>query len=140
MKYMPLEDITHIITHCSATPEGRDIDVTDIRCWHVNDNGWSDVGYHFVITLDGTVQQGRPIDKTGAHCRGMNSCSVGICLVGGTDYNGNPKVTYTLAQWDAWRSLVNHLKMILPRGVKNVGHYEIDPRKTCPNFRPSDFL
>ncbi len=44
--------INKIIIHCSATPEGRNFTVDEIRDWHVNGNGWSDIGYHYVIYLD----------------------------------------------------------------------------------------
>ena len=64
--------INKIIVHCTATPEGRDVTINEVRDWHVNDNGWRDVGYHFLIRLDGTVEEGRPIEQTGAHCYGNN--------------------------------------------------------------------
>ena len=53
--------INNIILHCSATQEGLDIGVDTIRRWHVTGNGWKDVGYHFIIKLDGTVEDGRPL-------------------------------------------------------------------------------
>lgn len=56
-----MRKIDEIIVHCSATPEGRDVSMADIRRWHVEERGWSDVGYHFVVTLDGTVHIGRPL-------------------------------------------------------------------------------
>ena len=56
-----MREITKIIVHCTATPEGREVDVEEIKRWHVDERGWSDVGYHFHIKLDGTLQEGRPI-------------------------------------------------------------------------------
>ena len=70
--------IEEIILHCSATPEGRDVGVEEIRRWHVKGNGWRDVGYHFVVRLDGSVETGRPLRVAGAHCRGHNARSVGV--------------------------------------------------------------
>ena len=66
-----MRPIDTIIVHCSATPEGRDVSVSEIRKWH-KARGWSDIGYHFVITLDGTMNVGRPIEKIGAHAKGYN--------------------------------------------------------------------
>ena len=61
--------INKIIIHCTATPEGRQIDIDDVRRWHIEERGWSDVGYHFLILLDGTIQIGRPLERSGAHTR-----------------------------------------------------------------------
>ena len=56
-----MRNINRIILHCSATPEGRYTSANEIRKWHVNGNGWSDIGYHYVIRIDGTIEKGRPI-------------------------------------------------------------------------------
>ena len=69
-----------IIVHCSATKEYKDYDVEDIRKWH-KERGFKDIGYHFVITRDGIIQRGRPMSQFGAHCRGHNKNSIGICLI-----------------------------------------------------------
>ena len=71
-----MRHIDEIILHCSATPEGRDVSLDDIRRWHVDERGWSDVGYHFVITLDGVVHAGRPMDIAGAHVKACPSFNV----------------------------------------------------------------
>ena len=63
--------------HCSATPEGRDVKTSEIRAWHTRDNGWSDIGCHFVVELDGAIGVGRPQSRSGAHCSGRNSNSIG---------------------------------------------------------------
>ena len=88
-----MDNIEKIIIHCSATPENREVDTETIRGWHMNENGWSDIGYHFVIELDGTIKEGRPIDRQGAHTKGHNKNSIGICYVGGLDDHLNPKDT-----------------------------------------------
>ena len=64
--------VKEIIIHCSATREGQDVPVETIRDWHVNSRGWSDIGYHFYIELDGTIKKGRDIDRVGAHCKSHN--------------------------------------------------------------------
>ena len=79
-----MRKINKIILHCSATPEGREHNVEDIRRWHLR-RGFSDIGYHYLIHLDGTIEVGRPIEKRGAHCSGQNRNSIGICYVGGMD-------------------------------------------------------
>ena len=63
-----MRDINKIILHCSATKEGQEFDVNDIRDWH-KQRGFTDVGYHYVIKLDGTIQEGRNIRTIGAHCK-----------------------------------------------------------------------
>jgi len=75
-----MRKIDKIIVHCTATPEGRHTTVEDVRRWHL-DRGWSDIGYHFLIYLDGSLHEGRPIKKTGAHCKGHNEGSIGIAYL-----------------------------------------------------------
>jgi N-acetylmuramoyl-L-alanine amidase len=78
-----MRKVNKIIIHCTATPEGRDVSIDEVRRWHVKERGWRDVGYHFLIRLDGTVEEGRPIEMTGAHTRGHNWDSIGIAYAGG---------------------------------------------------------
>ena len=66
-----MRKISKIIVHCSATQEGKDISVDTIRKWHLK-RGWRDIGYHFVISLDGEIEEGRPIEQSGAHTKGHN--------------------------------------------------------------------
>jgi N-acetylmuramoyl-L-alanine amidase len=80
-----MRDLKRIILHCTATPEGKHFDVDTIRRWHVKDRGWKDIGYHYVIYLDGSVHEGRPVDQVGAHTSGHNKDSIGIVYVGGCD-------------------------------------------------------
>ena len=77
-----MRKITEIIIHCSATTEGMDFTVEDIDRWH-RQRGFSGVGYHFVIYLNGSIHAGRPKNKIGAHCKGHNTISIGICYIGG---------------------------------------------------------
>ncbi len=77
--------------HCTATKAGRHFDVNDVRRWHLQ-RGFRDIGYHFLVLLDGTIQQGRPLAEAGAHCTGHNANSIGVCYVGGLEEipNGVP--------------------------------------------------
>ena len=127
-----MRKITEIILHCSATAEGLDFSVRDIRAWH-KAQGWADVGYHYVVRLDGTVQEGRPIDQAGAHCKGHNAASIGICYIGGLAADGRtPKDTRTTAQRAALRALVTRLRRQFPAATVH-GHNEF-AAKACPCF------
>ena len=79
-----MRSIDQIICHCSATREGQHVTVQQIRQWHLQ-RKFADIGYHYVVYLDGTVHKGRPLEKAGAHCKGHNAHSIGICYVGGLD-------------------------------------------------------
>lgn len=127
--------ITEIIIHCTATKEGEDYTVDDIRRWH-KERGFDDCGYHFVVRLDGTVEQGRPISIAGAHCKGHNANSIGIAYVGGLDKDGRPKDTRTAAQRDALLCLVWRVKQAYP-DAKVYGHNAF-ANKACPCFDVSE--
>lgn len=132
--WIAMRPITEIILHCSATVEGRDFSAEDIRRWHVDGRGWSDIGYHFVIRLDGTIELGRPITMAGAHCLGHNLYSIGVCYVGGLDHNLNPKDTRTPEQKAALDELLRVLHRMFPAATVH-GHSEF-ARKACPCFSP----
>jgi hypothetical protein len=106
-----MRDLKMIVVHCSATREGVDYDVESIRKWHIA-RGFRDIGYHFVIGLDGRVHKGRPIEQSGAHAKGYNSESIAICYVGGLDTNNKAKDTRTIAQIHALRNIVDVLQII----------------------------
>ena len=123
--------IDKIILHCSATREGQDIDIETIREWHIKDRGWRDVGYHYVVKLDGTVQAGRPVGKPGAHCKGENH-NIGVCYIGGVDTDMQPKDTRTDEQKDALLGLFKEIKVKYP-DIKVYGHRDF-AKKACPSF------
>lgn len=123
--------IDEIIVHCTATPQGMAVSVDDIDRWH-RQRGFASIGYHFVVYLDGTVHTGRPIDQIGAHCKGHNAYSIGICYVGGLDAYGHPKDTRTPAQKKALLLLVVALKTQYPN-AKVYGHRQF-ANKACPCF------
>ena len=87
-----MRNIDSIIVHCSATKAGQDFTAADIDCWH-RERGFNGIGYHYVIRLDGKLEKGRDVSLAGAHCRGWNERSVGICYIGGLDENGRPADT-----------------------------------------------
>jgi N-acetylmuramoyl-L-alanine amidase len=126
-----MRNIEEIIIHCSATPEGRDVSTEEIRQWHL-DRGWSDIGYHFVVELDGTVYDGRPLEVAGAHARGHNSQSIGICYVGGVDSDMEAKDTRTNEQAIALVELITSLKERFPEAIV-IGHRDVS-EKECPSF------
>ena len=127
-----MRKIEKIIVHCTATPEGRDVTVEDIDGWH-RARGFEGIGYHYVVYRDGTVHRGRPLERTGAHCRGQNARSIGVCYVGGLAADGHtPADTRTPAQREALRGLVDELKRRF-RGATVHSHYEF-AAKACPCF------
>lgn len=131
-----MREITRIILHCSATPEGKDFTVADIDKWH-KARGWQGIGYHYVVYRDGSVHEGRNIAVAGAHTSGYNKNSIGVCYIGGVAADGKtPKDTRTAAQRRALRVLVEQLKKQFPKATVH-GHYEF-AAKACPSFKISD--
>lgn len=127
-----MRPIDEIIVHCSATEAGKDFKAADIRRWHIEGNGWKDIGYHYVIDIDGTIEVGRPIDQAGAHTTNHNKTTIGICYVGGL-WNGKPKDTRTLKQQAAMVQLIRSLKVCFPTIKKVSGHRDY-ANKACPCF------
>ena len=126
-----MRKLTRIILHCTATPDGRHVDVDTIRSWHKK-RGWSDVGYHYVIYLDVSVHAGRDVAKVGAHVAGHNADTIGVVYVGGTDAGGKAKDTMNAAQETAFVNLVKHLRdQYGPLTLH--GHNEY-AAKACPSF------
>jgi len=131
-----MRNITHIIIHCSDSVFG---DAELIDSWH-KENGWSSIGYHFVILngfpknskdyhnyYDGFIEYGRDICLKGAHAKGWNSNSIGICLIGISKFTEN--------QMDTLIYKIKNLQAKYKIPKKNViGHYEVDDSKTCPNL------
>lgn len=124
-------DVNKIIIHCSATPEGRDIDADKIDEWH-KERGWKMIGYHYVIKLNGIIELGRPLDMQGAHTKGQNKNSIGVCYIGGCDKDMEAKDTRTDAQKDSLIELLRVLKKMYPN-AKIHGHRDF-AAKACPSF------
>lgn len=128
-----------IVIHYTATPPGwsdryatHEEAVAEIRRWHVEERGWSDIGYHFVIGIDGTVAKGRPVELVGAHVRGHNARSIGIAYIGGLGDQGDPADTRTPEQTDAIRGLLQDLQGRYGT-MRVVGHKDLAPSH-CPGF------
>ncbi|WP_455994924.1 peptidoglycan recognition protein family protein [Porphyromonas endodontalis] len=132
-----MRQIKEIILHCTATQEGREVHVADVDRWH-KQQGWECIGYHYLITLDGKIEKGRPEWKSGAHCKGHNNISIGIAYVGGVDYQGKPKDTRTDAQKRALVQLLRELKGRYPKATIH-GHNEF-ATKACPSFNVQKWL
>ncbi len=134
-----MRKINEVIVHCSATPEGRHVTVGTIRDWHTKPKsqggrGWNDIGYHYVIYIDGSRHEGRPVEKVGAHVAGRNTGTVGICYVGGVAKDGvTPKDTRTPAQKRALVELLSELLETYPKITKISGHRDY-AAKACPSF------
>jgi len=127
-----MRTIDEIIIHCAATPEHKSFTSQDIKKWHLA-RGFRSIGYHYVVLLDGTVEEGRPLAQAGAHCLGKNGWSIGICYIGGVDKKGKPKDTRTPEQKEALLSLCRKLLARFPSIIKISGHNQY-ANKACPSF------
>jgi N-acetylmuramoyl-L-alanine amidase len=131
-----MRQITKIIVHCSATPEGKDFTVADITRWH-KQRKFVTIGYHYVIYRNGEVHNGRPESQIGAHCTGHNVNSIGVCYIGGVAKDGKtPKDTRTSAQKLALERLLKHLKERFPKAAIH-GHRDF-AAKACPSFNATE--
>jgi len=130
---MKQSDVSKIIVHCSATREGDDsINAEVIDRWH-KARGWKGIGYHFVILLDGKIETGRMINKCGAHTKGYNCSSIGICYIGGVEEDGKtPKDTRTPEQIASMLELLRVLRKMYP-DAKIHSHRDF-AAKACPSF------
>ena len=139
--------INEIIIHCTATPEGKDVTVDQIRAEHIRNRGFSDIGYHYVVYRNGHAIEGRDVDKIGAHCAGHNSHSIGIAYVGGVENKPGvpyskqkPKDTRTLAQKAGLLSLLVDLRKLYP-DAKIIGHRDTSPDLNGNGtVEPSEFI
>ena len=142
-----MRPINEIIIHCADTPPSWGGGMTperqrdEIRRWHVEERGWSDIGYHYVITRNGVVVPGRPLDKIGAHVKGHNKDTIGICLVGGKGGTAHDKFreNFTKEQDFALRKLIDELKDRFASINKVSGHNEY-AAKACPCFNVPEWL
>lgn len=143
IKYNPMTRIDFLAVHCSATPAGgkhEAIGAADIRRWH-REKGWRDIGYHFVIKRDGTVETGRPTDQPGAHEPRINSRSLAVCLVGGAPPIGSEaarkglgEANFTPVQYASLKTLLTTLTRKHPK-AEVLGHRDVPGvQKACPSF------
>ena len=134
-----------IVIHASATKTTMDIGAAEIRKWHTspdkNDPSkpWQDIGYHYVIRRDGTLEDGRDLNTVGSHVAGYNSRSVGICLVGGVSDTGRSENNFTKEQFQTLETLVKKLTKVWPHAIVQ-GHRDFpNVKKDCPCFDVRDW-
>lgn len=131
-----MREINKIIVHCSATREGENFEVAEIRKWHLA-RGFNDIGYHFYIDLYGEIHKGRDISKIGAHCKGHNRNSIGICYCGGVEADGKtPKDTRYDCQKESLIAVLRTLKAMYPNAV--IHSHNDFANKACPSFNATE--
>ena len=119
------KDIKYLVIHCSDTEDKHEINALDIHKMHL-DFGWDGIGYHKVILRSGEIQNGRPEYWVGAHVKGKNNASLGVCLIGQTKFT--PK------QFISLEKVLQKWKILYPK-AKIMGHRDVtNTYKTCPNF------
>jgi|TARA_R110000787_G_scaffold168199_1_gene281078 N-acetyl-anhydromuramyl-L-alanine amidase AmpD len=133
----PRNKTDYIVIHCAATKASMDIGTNEITDWHVNGNGWRDIGYHKVIRRNGVIENGRDLRDSGAHAAGYNHKSVGVCLVGGMADDNSAENNFTDQQWTALVALIKELKTEYP-DADIIGHNEIS-QKECPSFNVQEW-
>ena len=128
-----MDRIEYITIHCSATPEGREVSNEEIKQWHLL-RGFNDIGYHYVVHLDGKVEQGRHIHVQGAGVRGYNKNNMHICYIGGCDADLEPKDTRTDEQKESLGVMLQTVRNSFPL-AKILGHNNFPGvNKACPSF------
>lgn len=118
--------INLVVIHCSDSDIKAHDNPETINEWHIA-RGFSSIGYSYFIDKGGNVHTGRPEEEIGAHCRGFNTRSIGICLSG--------RHEFTDVQFQSLEVLVKDIcKRYAIEKSDIVGHCELDAKKTCPNF------
>ena len=128
----------YIVIHSAATKASMDVNAKEIDRWH-RARGFLKIGYHFVILRDGTIEVGRDMDDIGAHCRGFNKISVGVCIVGGLSDDGEAEDNFTDVQKENLRTLLFDLQAYYPE-AEIKGHRELKKGTECPSFSVEDFV
>jgi len=121
-----------VILHCSATPDARSghVNAALIDEWH-KARGWSGIGYHYVVCRDGKIEVGRKEGSMGAHTKGHNRDTIGICYAG-TQYPTAPQIESLIELYDE----INSRHDISWKDWH--GHYEFT-NKLCPGFSMNVF-
>lgn len=122
------QPIRRLIVHHSASTLNTTVRM--IRSWHVHERGWADIGYHFIVLADGRIEQGRPLPYRGAHARGANHDSIGICLVGN---NPQPDNSWTPEQVESLRRFWDAAQVLYP-GIELYGHRDVASGTECPGL------
>lgn len=117
--------ISLLVVHCSDTANNLSLSAIDIHKMHL-DFGWDGIGYHKIINRSGKIENGRPEYWVGAHVKGKNYISLGVCLIG--------KDNFTRRQFMSLERVLRKWKLEYPN-AKIVGHRDTgNTKKTCPNF------
>jgi len=134
-----MRKIDLIVIHCSATREDRTLTQDDLETLHRR-RGFNGTGYHYYIRKDGRVVLTRPLERVGAHTKGWNAHSVGVCYEGGLDCHGRPADTRTPAQRATLRLLVHQLLETFP-GSRVCGHRDLSPdRNGNGEIEPEEWI
>jgi N-acetylmuramoyl-L-alanine amidase len=137
-----MAEIKNLVWHCSDTPSTFDVTEIDINKWHIEERGWSRVGYHILIKRDGTLVIMIPFDRdsnisfdelaNGA--RGFNSNSFHFCWAGGKNNDDNR----TIEQRKTMEAVTKMMVMLFPK-IKVLGHQQINNYKYCPSFHTANW-
>ena len=131
--------VNKIVIHCSATREGVNVSAATIDTWH-RKRGFDQIGYHYVISLDGTITAGRAVNIMGAHVGGGgNRASIGIAYIGGVDANLKAKDTRTEAQKVALIKIIKILKNIYPEASIH-GHRDYSKDKDGDGVEAHEYM
>ena len=125
------DNIKFLVIHCSDTPDQEDIGASDIHKMHLG-FGWDGIGYHKVIKRNGLIENGRPEFWIGAHVKGKNDVSLGVCLIG--------RNKFTEKQFFSLENVLRSWRKSYPK-TEILGHCDmIITKKTCPNFNVKNWL
>lgn len=137
--FFKMRRIDYIVIHCADTLAEQQITAADVDAWH-KARGWKGIGYHFFIRRNGLTEPGRMIDTPGAHVRGYNSHSIGICYAGGRGADGQPEDNRTPEQLESMVVLVKTLKKMFPE-AEVLGHRDFEGvTKACPSFDVKEWV
>ena len=125
MNILTAKDIKLLVVHCSDTNDNQNLGALEIHEMHLK-FGWNGIGYHKVINRFGKVENGRPEYWMGAHVKGKNNISLGVCLIG--------RSKFTTKQYSSLKRVLKKWKSLYPK-AKILGHRDTgNTNKTCPNF------
>lgn len=129
----PKRQVSFITVHCSDSDYPQHDNVETLRDWHMTGNRWSDIGYHFVITKEKPrCRAGRDLEKIPAAVKGYNTGQIAICVTG--------KYRFSPFQFKRLRELIEHIQSLYNNELEVYEHRELDPTRTCPNFRLREVL
>jgi len=132
MAMIERKETKYVVVHCADTPADMDVGAADIRRWHVDERGWDDVGYHWIVKRSGQLEPGRDQRLQGSHALAVNSKSIGVCLVGRGD-NFTEDQMYTL------HNVIQTIKDMHPE-IEVIGHSDVEPKKPqCPGFNVKEW-